>query len=240
MIFDRFPIEHANWDRFSAFHVGVGMKEFFRPTTYNDPALLLFDTGELVGTHMFRRPWARGDYPLVGVSLLTTSDIPLYNPQGERVPKSHLNHGGQQNIMVDWASGRAVSLDYTMDKSALPTRFDNYAVRGYIGGPDRMPWGASLRQAVPYRKASFTDDERARIDEFEKVTKCAMVLTEHAETKHGYYWSQPLDPNTALSCDDWRKLNRNQLHGLFHRGIGRQVVKHNYLLTSPDGKPYDA
>lgn len=169
------PFNHAvmEWDGWRAFHIDHGYSKFTQ-----------FDTGEFV---VCSRRWApdnRQVYKDLHIQVVATDDEDcpkLYLPGmasvvgAKPVFKSHLNHNGQQILLLDFNHKRAVSLDRWLTKdnapSSLPERFLDRGARNisaYYAGPKATPIAAPITRHFP---APLTTEQRTHIKELEAAAK---------------------------------------------------------------------
>lgn len=233
-----FPHDKASWDRFKAFHVFVdpnGLRGKSYEGQWLGP-LVMFDTHELICTEAHPGPWKRRDYEVIGVSLTTTNEQPLYFPDtGERVTKSWLYDYGMQYLLVDHHTKQAVRLGYRSrrdsDYSAgIPTRFqDNCA--GYVAGPGASPRSHNkIAVSKPVRKAGYTKDEIDHIQMIVDTGRAAMTLTDHPATRAYLWGSHGVDPDRLLKLERWDELHEDDLARLMRKGVGRRRFEYDYLL----------
>ena len=165
--FDRSKME---WDSWHAFHIThEGYNKFVQ-----------FDTGEVVVCYRRWQPDNRRDYPELHVQIVATDDEKcpkLYIPGDTPIPipKSHLNHNGQQILLVDFDHKRAVSLDRVLNRAdnppPIPERFldnNNRDISAYYAGPNAVPIGSPITRHYP---TPLTYDQRKHIKELEDACK---------------------------------------------------------------------
>ena len=154
--------DHAvmEWDSWRAFHIDHHYK------------FTHFDTGEFVVCSYSWRPDRRHVYKELHIQIVATGDDDcpqLYVPgQAKPLPKSHLNHNGQQTLLLDLDHKRAVGMNsYLTQESAplVPVRFtgpDSRSVAVWYAGPDAVPVGSPITQHHPQ---PLTFDERKHLDD---------------------------------------------------------------------------
>jgi hypothetical protein len=105
---------------------------------------------------------------------------------GKPVPKSHLNHKGQQTLLLDHDHKRAVSLDRWFNDdnapSLLPGRFhdrNSRTVSAYYAGPNAMPYGAA--PITRYFPQPLTSDQRKHINDLKEA--CVVWLKMQPDTE---------------------------------------------------------
>src|ERR1700746_3198349 len=109
------PFDQANmqWDEWNAFHV-----------VHKRRAFVQFDTGEFVVCHRNWSPDVRCAYPTLNIQIVSTDDrdCPRLTIPGQEkpIPKSHLNHKGQQILLLDHDHKRAVGLRSWLTKDTSP------------------------------------------------------------------------------------------------------------------------
>lgn len=160
------PAEMA-WDSWRAFHIDHEWNTFVQ-----------FDTGEFVVCARSWSPDKRKTYDKLHLRIVATSDDDcprLYIPGAETpIPKSHLNHKGQQVLLLDLDHKRAVSVDLYLTKAnapLVPERFTEHGSRrvaAWYAGAHSMPVGAPITR---HCLQPLTHDERAHINELTDAAK---------------------------------------------------------------------
>jgi hypothetical protein len=248
MIDVTFPRDKADWDAYRAFHTfcGGGGNDFMhKQSTWGGEAspLTLFDTGEVICTETTPGPDKRGDYHSIGVTLTTTSDVPLWMPDGNPVVRAWLDDGGMQYLLVDHATKRAVRLNGAYRRAprtnyfnpgspitpGIPHRFQ-YNCRAYIPGPGMPPIAhEKLKVKIPLAKAGYTQDELEHIHMIVATGQAAMKLTDHEAVQRKA--SEGANPDVLLKCKTWQDVPDALLPGLAQFGVGRVERLFDYLLT---------
>jgi len=163
-----FDYSHMAWDAWRAFHV-------VHP--YN--AFVQFDTGELIVCARNWGPDFRRVYKELNLQIVTTEehDCPRFFIPGaadkKPVPKAHLNHSGQQYLLLDLDHKRAVSIGPWLTKTSapelVPERFlDSRSVAAYYAGPQAVPVGSPITRRYPQ---PLTRDQRQHVGELADACK---------------------------------------------------------------------
>jgi hypothetical protein len=167
------------WDSWRAFHIEhCGHSKFVQ-----------FDTGELVVCRNGWRPENRQVYKELHIQIVATDDDDcpkLYVPGSTKpVFKSHLNHKGQQTLLLDLDHKRAVSLDSYLDEDnapLVPRRFTNSNSRyvtAWYAGPDAVPVAAPIIRHYPQ---PLTHDQRNHIKELVDASKVWLQMQHGLDT----------------------------------------------------------
>lgn len=165
--FDR---DKMQWDSWEAFH--VDLKSY---------AFVQFDTGEFIVYSTSWRPENRKTYSDFHIQIVATNDDDcpkLYTPGmasvvgAKPIPKSHFNHHGQQTLLLDLDSKRAVGLFPQMTKEnapLVPERFTkSHRCSAWYAGPDAVPVAAPITRHYPQ---PLTFNQRTHIKELEEACK---------------------------------------------------------------------
>ena len=167
----RFDHSKMEWDGWRAFHVDHYYNKFVQ-----------FDTGEFVVNSRRWSPDERQIYKELHLQVVATDDDkcpPLFTPGmatvvgAKPIPKSHLNHNGQQILLLDFNHKRAVSIDRTLsreDMPLIPERFTGHYSRvvAYYAGSKAVPVGSPITR---HRPQQLTPDERTHIKELVDASK---------------------------------------------------------------------
>lgn len=238
--------EHQSWDKYKAFHIGVSQHNLSSTGGWGgDPAMIMFDTGEVIFTQHAPRPHYRGHYSLLDVEVVTSKDYrgELYTPDGEKVAIAWLYDYGQETLLVDADTKRVVRISdyYHRPKEVRPTagipwRFQRgeYCCTAYLPGPGLPPIGTQKIVAwLPFNKIGLDKDQKAHVQMIVDTARAAMKLTDHPLTRTYASTSImagcPLD--TILKCQTWQDVPEANLAELFHNGAQRKKVEYDYLLT---------
>jgi len=166
------------WDDWRAFHV------------VHEWHFVQFDTGEFVVVKSRWSPHERRVYEDLHLQVIATDDRDcprLFIPgqEGDKpIPKSYLNHKGQQVLLLDHDHERAVSLEgwMTGDTDAgrtIPERFvsrdwHGRNVRAYYAGPNAFPLGAvPITRHFPY---PLTSRQRTQIAELKNACEVWLAM----------------------------------------------------------------
>jgi hypothetical protein len=164
------PFDRAEmtWDAWQAFHIGF------------DRTFVQFDTGEFVACSRNWSPEDRRLYPSFRLRIVATNDDKcphLYVPHSGRdkpIPRSHLSRKGQQTLLLDLDSKRAVGLYPWLTQNTapqVPERFtakSSYNVAAYYAGPNAFPVGAPIAKHYPHPLAF---NQRRHVDELTDACK---------------------------------------------------------------------
>lgn len=231
MRFPEWEQDKVRWDRYKEFHIGIGVCGF-EATDWRYPPFVLFRKRQRVECMRSRpAPFERVEYPLLGVSLVATEDSwcpQLYFADGEPVRKAWLNDNGQQYLLIDHDSHRAVRLG--------PVKFKN---------PGAPPVGVSIAIRKPFR--SLPKEARQYVDDFVCAAKAAMTLMDHPASKlkeytsTSYAWnastqspvavpykhyeslpSSKLSLERILAVKSWQELEEKELKRLFFAGVDKR------------------
>lgn len=162
------------WDDWRAFHIIHGAHNKF----------VQFDTGEFIVCARSWQPGERHTYNEFHLKVVATDDEDcpkLYLPGMSKVEgakpiyKSHLNHHGQQVLLLDYDSKRAVGLWPVLKGSAsIPERFtDSSRVAVYYAGPHAFPVGAPVTRQYPQ---PLTPAQRMHINELKSACDVWMQM----------------------------------------------------------------
>jgi hypothetical protein len=161
------PFDHSQmeWGAWNAFHVVHKHNTFYQ-----------FDTGEFIVTSHTWHPDERRIYSDLNIQIVGTNDEDcpqLYVPSNSKpIPKSHLNHKGQQYLLLDLDHKRAVSLYPWLTKDnapSVPERFtDKQRVAAWYAGPGAVPVGTSITRHYPQ---PLTMQQRSHINKLSDVCK---------------------------------------------------------------------
>lgn len=238
--------EHQSWDKYKAFHIGVRQTRLSSTGGYSDPAMVMFDTGEVIFTHFAPRPEYRGWYSLLDVEVVTSKNYrgELYAPDGEKIAIAWLYDCGQETLLVDADTKRVVRISDgplwspagSLPVAGIPRRFQRgqHSCTAYFPGPDLPPIGTQKIVAwLPFNKIGLDEDTKAHIRMIVDTARAAMRLTDHIHTRTpagtGIMAGCPLD--TILNCQTWQDVPDSELAELFHNGAQRKKVEYDYLLT---------
>jgi hypothetical protein len=174
------PFDHSKmeWDSWRAFHI-----------EHKYHAFIQFDTGEFVVRYNSWRPENRKVYSELHIQIVATDDDEcpkLYIPGSTKpVFKSHLNHKGQQTLLLDLDHKRAVSLspELSEDNAPLvPVRFTegNHNVTAWYAGPDAVPVGAPIIRHYPQPLLPY---QREHIKELVDASKVWMQMQPNLDTR---------------------------------------------------------
>ena len=130
------------WDAWRAFHWNFPESSY---RSYGHDPIVLFDTGELVVTSSYAA--LRREYRELDIELAATSapGFPaLTTPDGREIKNAWLTQNGMQEVLIDYATGRVVSLAKrfrTEDNPQIPARFvsDYGQALAYFPGPGQAP-----------------------------------------------------------------------------------------------------
>lgn len=239
------------WDKYRQFHIGVTPVSLTSTTVpYAEPPFVMFDSGEVIATSGAPNPNVRCAYPMLGVTLVATGDAKcpaLTTADGAKVPKAWLNDNGQQYLLIDHDTGRAVRTDAYYNASPLVSA-DCYwakAAAAYFAGPGQPPIGRKVALRQPLKL--LPKETRQQLVEFECATRAAMMMLDHPSSKlkthvysAGYTWTEPkpagkLPIERALEVKNWEDLTEQELKKLFFNGLtdrSRELV--DYLLVAKD------
>lgn len=240
-------LESQRWDAWQAFHIPYNYMglPLLRGNHWQSPVFVQFDTGELVCMLQQPGPEARRGYSMFGVRLAATGDADcptLYMPDGEPAKPAWLKDGGQQYLLIDESSKRAVGLGRLPD-SAAPSRFYSTSrttvrtpqglvqkevlfskIVAYFPGPGRMPVGVPITVAKPW-DAELDKDERQHILSIERQARAAMTLLDEPIK----YISGKCEPEKLLAVERWDELEYADRAKLFRNGLGRRRFSYSYL-----------
>lgn len=177
-----FDHSKMEWDSWQAFHVNLGYYAFIQ-----------FDTGEFVVANHSWRPEVRKTYSELHIQIVATDDDEcpkLYTPGmasvvgAKPIFKSHLNHHGQQTLLLDLDSKRAVGLHPGLTKEnapLVPERFTkSHRCTIWYAGSDAMPVGAPITRHYPQ---PLTFNQRTHIKELEDASKVWLQMQHPAGLK---------------------------------------------------------
>lgn len=160
--------DKKKWDKYKAFHWN-----FVGSDWANQGLFVVFDTGEVIVTRSSfdRQDHLRRHYPDFDVSIHYTTDDKcpkLKTPDGEAIPKTHLQVGGAQTILIDHGKKMVVGLTYAGGKdkppawaSTIPSRFYSEAVC-YWPGEGRVPVAGPITAT---RKRKLAEHETRHLAE---------------------------------------------------------------------------
>lgn len=177
-----FNRDAMEWDSWQAFHVDLLYHAFVQ-----------FDTGEFVVCCNSWRPENRKVYSKLHIQIVATDDDEcpkLYTPGmaavvgAKPIPKSHLNHHGQQTLLLDLDHKRAVGLSPLLTKEnapLVPERFTkNHRCTAWYAGPDAVPVAAPITRHYPQ---PLTHDQRSHIKELVDASKVWMQMQHNPAPK---------------------------------------------------------
>jgi hypothetical protein len=183
-----FNRDAMEWDSWQAFHIDLLYHAFVQ-----------FDTGEFVVCNNSWRPENRKVYSKLHIQIVATDDDEcpkLYTPGmasvvgAKPIPKSHLNHHGQQTLLLDLDSKRAVSLYPGLTKENAPLVPERFTKSNrctvWYAGPDAVPVGAPVTRHYPQ---PLTFDQRTHIKELEDASKVWLQMQPDPaglQKQHGY------------------------------------------------------
>ncbi len=232
------------WDTYREFHMGVGQNSIRQSDRHNLSSFVQFETGEVVCNLTSPNPGFRGEYPLLNLAVYSTSDEKcpkLFLRNGTPVAKAWLEPRGQQILLLDRCTTRAVALRPPSEKDAtdhLPERFVtkiNYTGRAparlpkfsaYFAGEGRDPQGPVIA-VVPPLNISLTPDEFAHIKEITQACKAWYAMTEH-ETKKMY--AGAVDHKLLLDAKTIADLEPARRCILAENGVARKTMYEPYLV----------
>lgn len=236
------PSHHQKWDRFRAFHVGVGYCDFYPPSEYGNGPLVMFDTGELICLKGQPDPGERNVYGHVNIELAISDDMVGWRtPTGLKVSKAWLKDSGSQWFLIDRCSGRAVRIDGTTNRRnspsayrpGIPDRFQSIA-HGYIGGPGCLPVGCNQVVVRPPIKIGATSAQLEHITGLTSALRAMLTLRDDPILEESSAWDEPPVPfDMVMGWESVADIPREMMGRLLRRGVDRPILKFDYLTKAP-------
>lgn len=229
--------ECLRWDYYGRFHIKISTKSL-APDRYSHPhgtaIFAQFTDGLTICNRKEPSPDERGYYPLLGVSLISTTDDscpPLFVPGDDKpIPKSHLNYTGATYLVVDWRHKRAVPLT-GCEGECVP----EIALGSHVGA-----FWASAGQPPQSRPVAI-NPPLAKTPEMRQLYKDNMAKCKAWAAMHGdrvrFYDNKISDyPAWTKPFDKLSPIERNFLGKDMHYPA-RGTVTHEYLAVRPEDAP---
>ena len=173
-----FEHDRKQWDAYKAFHIR------------HDRYVVHFETGEVIITHNYLRPYARNRSDQFGLSYIRSNDSAsvldmLRTPDGTPVKKSWLDRA---MYLYDHTTRQFLRIDRWHNQSryaevGVPPHMAVHHPVAYCAGPER-PWVSPtmVHYSTP---AKLTKDEKAHIREI--VTACQAASRVGGLKHHSHY-----------------------------------------------------
>jgi hypothetical protein len=183
----------ALWDEWHDFFIPHGSTNNYQ--VGHSAPFIQFNSGELIVNNRGFDPNIRKRYPDLNVRIVATTDYdcPTLTRVGETkpIPKSHLNHRGQQILLVDEDQGIAVGLfkdkrgELDFRRETMPQRFLDRKVAAYYAGENREPIGHPiiLEYAPP-----LTNEQKEHIHDLTMACETWMQMS--TDPNHIKLWDK--------------------------------------------------
>ena len=239
--------ELVRWDQWKQFHIGVNsVAGLCATSSYGTPPFIWLDSGELICTDFNPDTKTRGWYRTHNIELVATSDRgcpQFWTPCGVKVARAWLDNSGQQRLLIDHCTGKAVALAHRHNETfvkVIPEKFsypDNRAPAGskrtaeisaYFAGPGCDPVGGPVFISAP-NKVFCTAEELTHITHLRSTCRAGMSLMGEAPSPDSY--TRPLLFETAMRVKTYAELDECGRKALYLAGVGRKKMSFPYLLT---------
>lgn len=228
------------WDKYKAFHWTFNGSEWAPHGLF-----VVFDTGEVIVTrsHFDRQEHLRKHHPDFDVSIYHTTDDKcpkLKTPDGVAIPKTHLQVGGAQSILIDHARKTVVGLTYAGGKdkppawaSTIPSRFHGEAVC-YWPGAGRVPVAGPITAT---RKRKLAEHETRHLAEIRSAIIARWEMdgtTAEMKEKFGMQRDKSLISGEWLLKQNFSDLTDEQQRRYYFSGRTDilETTVHPYLLLA--------
>jgi hypothetical protein len=232
-----FDHDKKRWDKFKAFANGHD-RYGHRYGWSDNAAFYQLETGEVFTPWLSFAKDKRGLYKDLNIAVLATADDDcpsLYTPDGTKVPKAWLNHGGGQQVVIDYDTKRVVGLNWCNGrnvtragvdgvKTGIPVWLRTHAVV-YFAGAGEPPVGGMLRTTFP---RVWTPEETAHLDGLRSGARAWHTLTEQTKTYSDHRALDPLRYLTKSLAD----LSTSERIAVIYDGWAKRFTTtyHPYLV----------
>jgi hypothetical protein len=186
----QYDINKQKWDYYGHFHI---------PANHYSLPIVQFATGELGITEAYKiRPRKRRTYDEYNIAITGTADgyFKFALPDGTALPKAWLNYGGQQYLLVDLDTKRAVRLQSKHMRDADIPSYMQQTCGGFLK-PGGYPIGAPVRYTPPLE---MTPERKEWLSKVSSLAGAHLLLNE-LNADPCSYW----DAKAEISPADYKR-----------------------------------